>query len=187
MNRTNVRDGGFSILEILVALALSSLVIMALGGLLSLVIKARTGIDEGTRIERALIDLQSILRLTGEAAGLTIADPDDAAFTLMVASAGPDHPAEVSSRVTLEVTPQTKVLALQRGNRNTHADISVFDSVALEYLHTGSEPVWGHADSVVAGPIIAARLRLAFRSRVWRPLLWIVSPFEAYHSGATGT
>jgi hypothetical protein len=179
MKPASTPDGGFSIIEVLVALALCSLVVMGIGGLVSLAVQARSSVDETAKVQVALVDLQAILLLTGEATNLAVVKPTAEGFDLVIPKVG--AASEISRRVELSASDGR--LELTRGDRIAIADLSVFDSAALEYLALDPDPAWMSGDALMQSMPVGARLRLELKDRVWRPLVWMISPFEVVPLG----
>jgi prepilin-type N-terminal cleavage/methylation domain-containing protein len=171
-------DGGFSLVEVLVGLAIASVVVMGIGGLMSLAISVRASADEGNRVQRALVDLQAILHLAREATDLNIAHVADFEFSLQPVGTVSDEAPAIVQTLSLSEGSGKTMLELVRGDRHSAADLSAFEAAGLEYLTVDPDMKWQVADRIGAGHVIGARLRLQLRERVWRPLIWMVSPFE---------
>jgi prepilin-type N-terminal cleavage/methylation domain-containing protein len=165
-------DAGFSLLEILVALAIASLVAMAIGGLFALTGTLRTRLSETAQLEAALVDVQGLAQLLSAEIGLRLADPAADGFELVrpdpIAGNQPAPLAQLrlAQGKRLEVTQATRVAT---------AEVVAFESTGLEYLvrAPGGAMKWQPASAANSAAPIAVRLRLVLRDRVWRPLLWV--------------
>ncbi|MBI4924136.1 MAG: prepilin-type N-terminal cleavage/methylation domain-containing protein [Devosia nanyangense] len=168
-------DAGFSILEVLVALAIASLVTMAIGGLFVLASTVHGRVDEAERVETALLDVQGLLRIASDAVDLMIARPAADGFALVDANPG----AGASPGNDQNLSLRSKRAELARPDSAAAADLSIFEKASLEYLTVAAEgAVWKSAETLGGGKPVAVRFRLQLHARVWRPLIWIASSLD---------
>ncbi len=166
-------DAGFSLLELLVALAIAALVAMVIGGLFVVTATLRGRVAETARIEAALVDLQGLTQVMSSDLGLHLERASPAGFDLAPATA---DAAATTVGFRLIGAAASSVAQLTRKTLVAAASLSTFEDVGLEYLV--SKPAGGadwerQPDSTVAP--VGARLLLKLHDRVWRPLLWIES------------
>lgn len=165
-------DAGFSIIELLVAVAIASLVVIGIGALFAIGSQVRDRSADSAAVQSALIELQAMATLATSEVGLTITAPSDAGFALTALEAGRTGFEGWDVRM-IEVSPEAR-LELRRSSNTSSVDLAAFDAVAIEYLVVGSQSMdWVGGTSTAGTEIRAARLRLSLGSRVWRPLIWI--------------
>jgi prepilin-type N-terminal cleavage/methylation domain-containing protein len=165
-------DAGFSIIELLVAIAIASLVVIGIGALFAIGSQVRDRGTDSAAVQSALIDLQALATLATSEVGLTITTPSDAGFALTPLEAGRAGFEGWEVRLT-RPSPEAR-LELRRGSNASSVDLATFDAVSIEYLVVGSQSTdWVGGASTAGTEIRAARLRLGLGARVWRPLIWI--------------
>lgn len=163
-------DAGFSLVELLVAIAITSMVVLAIGGLLTLGVRVKDRGDEAMTVQIALMDVEALAGLADGEVGFALAKPTDDGFEL-----------ERRDGLTWSMALAGEAVELRRGERISRALLSAFERVSLEYLAvTGKAGAWVEARRIGATTAsIAVRLRLQRGERVWRPLMWIAdSPAE---------
>ncbi len=165
-------DAGFTIIELLVAVAIASLVVIGIGALFAITGQLRDRAADSTAVQAALVDLQALATLADSEVGLSIATPSEAGFAL--APLQPGQAQLGNWEVRLIPTAPDARLELWRGSNASSVDLAAFDAVGIEYLVVGSQSAaWTGGASIGGADVRAARLRLTLGSRVWRPLLWI--------------
>lgn len=173
----NRPDAGFTVVELLVAVAIASLLVIGIGALFTIGAELRDRSADNAAVQAALIELQAIATLARSDVGLTIATPSETGFALIPAEASQTELAGWEVRVTRHV-PDLRLELRSRSNVSS-VDLAAFDAVGLEYLVVGSEaPAWTGGASIAGAEARAARLRLTLGSRVWRPLIWIPVTFD---------
>jgi hypothetical protein len=164
-------DAGFGILELLIAVAIGSLVIVAIGGLFAVGLEVRDRADLNAGVQATLIELQALAGLAASDIGMIATSASPGGFAL-VGSIDPN----LTVTVRLQTIAASARVELSRGDKTSSVDLSVFEAAAIEYLATSSQPGrWSDAAGVGANQMRGARLRLTSGIRVWRPLLWIES------------
>lgn len=165
-------DAGFTIIELLVAVAIASLVLIGIGGLFAVGAQVRDRAADNAAVQSALIELQALLSLATSEVGLKAAAPADTGFALDVVA---ERRVELEGwSVALQRPPSGPRVELQRGASTSSVDLTAYDAAALEYLVVSSDtPSWVSAVEVAGAEIRAVRLRLELGARVWRPLIWI--------------
>jgi hypothetical protein len=172
-------DAGFGILEVLVALAIASLVTMAIGGLLVLASTVHGRVDEAERVETALLDVQGLLRIATDSVGLMIVRPAADGFALVDASPVAGSSPADDQNLLLRSKDASKRVELARNGSAAAADLSIFEKASLEYLTVAAEgAVWKPAATIGGGKPVAARFRLQLHARVWRPVIWLASRLD---------
>lgn len=166
-------DAGFSIVELLVAVAIASLAVIAIGALFAVGLQVRDRAADNAAVQSTLIELQALMALATSEVGVELTAPSETDFAL---EAVQESRAElVNWGVQLTSAPQARI-ELRRGSNASSVDLSAFDTAVIEYLVVSSEaPSWTSGAGVGGSEARAARLRLSFGQRVWRPLIWIAS------------
>lgn len=165
-------DAGFTIVELLVAVAIASLVVIGIGALFAIGTEVRGRAADNAAVQASLIELQALAGLANSEVGLTITSPSEAGFALVPLQ--PGRSGLDGWRAQLIRAATAVRIELHRGSNVSSVDLAAFDAVAIEYLVVGSSSAdWTGGASVGGAAVQAARLRLALGSRVWRPLLWI--------------
>lgn len=171
-------DAGFTIIELLVAVAIASLVVIGIGALFAIGATVRDRATDSAAVQAALIELQALASLANSEVGLAIVTPSEAGFALQPAE--PGRSGLDGWRVQLVRPAAGARIELHRGNNASSVDLAAFDAVGIEYLVVGSQSVaWTAGASVGGADARAARLRLTLGPRVWRPLLWIPVTYRA--------
>jgi len=172
-------EDGFTLLEVLIALVLSSVLMMAVGGLFVFAGQLRDEVKTTGAIERSLLDLRAlrsalILWSTGFEA-ITLAGVSETGFTETRVSQGAAT-SEVS--VALNAPSDTKPRSLEiqppSAGQAASVDLSAFDGEAIEYLTLGGPgPDWVHASQLGDAKPRAIRLVLQKAQRRWFTMLWV--------------
>lgn len=173
MRHATQSDRGFSVLEVLVALAIASTAMVALGALFQLAMRVSETIATSKRVHTALLDLQGVLDVLGETR--------DEAHNTSGQSFDLTSPRDEDvAHITLAAGgAENRELLITGSSGSTRADLTVFDEAKLEYLHRVEPATLRWVEAVPASDLVlAARLRLKLGERVWRPLVWIVSPID---------
>jgi len=169
-------DGGFSMVELLVALALAALVAMAAAGLLTLGLTVRDRVEETSRVEAALVELKGLTNALAIGSRTSLAVPATDGFALRQAADG--APPFDLGRFLLVVEAPSSVV-YEGGGRSSSVDLSAFDQVGIEYLEvTPQAHAWKPSGQLTTSPV-AARLRLSAATLTWRLLLWMQLPDDA--------
>jgi prepilin-type N-terminal cleavage/methylation domain-containing protein len=169
-------DAGFTIIELLVAVAIASLVVIGIGGLFAIGSQVRSRAADNVAVQTALIDLQAMMSLATSELGLAITTPSDAGFGLAVLER--TRTGLEGWGVHLIRSPSNLEIELRRGNNASSVNLSAFDTATLEYLDvTSHSPKWVGVTGGQGDEVRAARLRLGLGARVWRPLIWIPSNY----------
>ncbi|OEO31855.1 hypothetical protein VW23_014355 [Devosia insulae DS-56] len=165
-------DAGFTIVELLVAVAIASLLVIGIGALFAIGGQVRDRAADNAAVQAALIELQALATLATSEVGLAIATPSAAGFALTPLETGRPELDGWEVRLT-QAAPDLR-LELRRRSNVSSVDLAAFDAVGIEYLVVDSQsPAWTGGASVAGAEARAVRLRLTLGSRVWRPLLWI--------------
>lgn len=171
-------DAGFTIVELLVAVAIASLVVIGIGTLFAIGMQVRDRAAESAAVQSSLIELQALAGLANSEVGLTITTPSEAGFALVPLQPGRSDLDGWRAQL-IQAAPAVRI-ELRRGNNVSSVDLAAFDAVSIEYLVVGSNSAaWIGGASFGGADVQAARLRLVLGSRVWRPLLWIPVTYTA--------
>jgi hypothetical protein len=168
-----VADDGFSIAELLVALAITSFIALAIGGLLTAGLRANEHVDENAAIQSALVDLQGLAALAASEVGFALSEVGERGFAL-VRQRSMEPP--VTWTVGLRSEHGETAIELWREKRRSAASLAAFDAASLEYLtqDMGGDPSWVAASRGLR-TALAVRLKLERGRRVWRPLVWMAA------------
>lgn len=154
-------DSGFSMVEMLVALAIAALLAIASGSLIALGAGTKERVEDVAQIEAALVSLNSIAALAASELHDRIEVADADGFSL----SGEGQP--------LRFDLKAKLLGLRDGDAQNQVDLAAFDTARFEYLV--DEPQggrWLDGRSTSQRELVGARLTLRHGSRTWRPLVW---------------
>lgn len=162
-------EDGFSIIELLVAIAITSFVVLAIGGLLTLGLRVKERVDENSAVQSALIDLQGFAVLAASEVGFAVSAIGERGFKLL-------KPRASEAPIAWSVEIRDAEIELHRGRRKSTVKLSVFESAELEYLASSAGPAKWTSTKPGLSDALAVRLRLERDRRVWRPLIWISSP-----------
>jgi prepilin-type N-terminal cleavage/methylation domain-containing protein len=173
MMRATQSDRGFSVLEVLVALAIASTAMVALGALFQLAMRVSETMATSKRVHTALLDLQGVLQVLEEKQD-EVHGATGRSFDLTSPNA------EAIAHVTLGAeNAEGRELLVSGPSGSTRADLAIFEDARLEYLYRIEPSTLRWAEAVPApDAVLGARLRLTLGERVWRPLIWIVSPID---------
>jgi prepilin-type N-terminal cleavage/methylation domain-containing protein len=173
MNAIVPSDAGFSLLEMLAALAIASFVVLSIGGLLLIGVHLRDRDLESTKVATSLLELQTLFLLTGGDLDRQIDGARDNGFALVPHSGqSVAHPL----RLDLAANAESRALEFVGIDETGVIDLTAFNAVSLQYLTLGAQsPHWVRAAELAAMAPIAARLILKLNQRVWRPLVWVAS------------
>ena len=165
-------DDGFSIVELLVAIAITSFVVLAIGGLLTLGLRVKERVDENGAVQSALIDLQGLAALAASEVGFVANTIGERSFTLVKESAARSP---VAWSVALHSAVDGADIELKRERRTSAVSLTAFDTTELEYLAlVAGRYSWNTAKGGIRSAL-GIRLKLQQDNRVWRPLIWIAS------------
>ena len=175
MSRAVAHESGFSVLEVLVALAIASIATIALGAMSYLAIRVGDAVSSSRRVQIALLDLQGVQKVLGDSEAGDIVQPATGSFVL--ASSANDQPV---AEVRLTGGSEPHGLVLSGRSVLTRADLAAFDEVGFEYLERAdaSGARWV-ATSQQSDAVLGVRMTLRLGGRVWRPLIWIAAAEQA--------
>jgi hypothetical protein len=167
----STHDSGFGILEVLVALAIASAAVVALGSLFHLAMRLSDTLSMSRRVHVALQDLQGVLGFLTEDRALEVRQGSPGSFVLTSRTT----PGELAS-VDLRKGPVSAELVISGPQLSARADLATFDEAQFEYLERPSPGAsrW-IASSQSPGVPLAVRMKLRLGDRIWRPLIWIAS------------
>jgi len=164
-------EAGFGMVELLVALAICAVLAMGAGSLIGLGLKLRDRVELTTEVQQALLDLRAVSSAFGGGAWVGLGDRGDESFQLCRGGSGLDLTFVGAFALSADHASYSTAFA------SSTADISVFETQALEYLVvTPTEQRWRSADELAGARPVAARLTLGLGARTWRMLLWIAQP-----------
>lgn len=170
MASTAAADGGFSMVELLVTLALAALVAMAAAGLLTLGLTARDRVDQAGRLQAALVELRGLTTALAAGSRVSLFAPAADGFALRAMTDGAP-PLDLGRLRLIAGAPFS--VGYEGGGRTSSVDLSAFDQVGMEYLEVLPQAhAWKPSGQLLANPV-AARLRLASGALTWRLLLWM--------------
>jgi len=172
-------DSGFSLVEVMVALVVISLLCVSLGGLVAFAVELKTRTETAQRLGSAVGQLEAFRNLLGDVAGraaeISIANPGQQGFELKGKG-----PGAIDLLVDLALTGGSAPSTLEvhfgdsPQSRTTIVDLSPFDHGSIDYLTPqGDALAWRGAESVQGVPL-ASRLTMSTGTRQWSILLWVV-------------
>jgi hypothetical protein len=152
-------------------------VTIGLGGLLVLAASAGARVDEASRVDTALTNLQVVLETLSRRVDLQAQSISDDGILLAVpVNGGVAVLPPLQVAVRLEESDQPSAHLLMTGGALGTVGLGVFEHSSLEYLFARAGAfVWGGGSAVGPLKVVAVRLRLELHHRVWRPLIWIES------------
>jgi prepilin-type N-terminal cleavage/methylation domain-containing protein len=167
-------SAGFSLVELLVALAVASAVIVGLGAIFVFAGELRSRTSEVAAVDSALVDV-AVLGLQVERfakAGIVVKSRTQ--FDL-VPLADADHVLSFTlSSEDRSLDMDRPTLSFDGSPQRTSVDVSVFDVAQFEYLlDDAGVPRWTAAESQPPTEVLAARLLLKKRHRTWPLVIWV--------------
>lgn len=159
------RDAGFGLVELLVALAICSLIVLGIGGLLTFVGQLRDRSESTTAVQRALLDLMAVASALSEPSGAGLVSVTPSGFTLHVPPATP--------LATVTLREGRLEVQYSRTENAISVDLSAFETASLEYLAISSQAADWRATLELPESPRAVRLHLTKRLWRWPLLLWI--------------
>lgn len=179
-HRLEHRDAGFTLLEVLVALVLASLLMIAVGALFVFVGQLRDRVKTTGMIEQSLLDARAAGSvLSSWSSGLnkvSVATVDVTGFSIQRISAADGMTAV--ARVTLRPSADRHASFLSISNSAdtspSSVDLSAFDTAEIEYLTSTAQSIaWVKPDQLGAAKPRAIRLDLTSNPRRWLVILWV--------------
>lgn len=173
-------DAGFTLLEVLVALVLASLLMIAVGGLFVFVGQLHDRVKTTGLIEQSLLDARAAgAVLSSWSSGLnkvSITGIDPAGFSVQRISAADGTTAV--ARVTLGGSDDKHAAFLGVSNSAdappSSVDLSAFDTAEIEYLTSTAQSIaWVRTDQLGTAKLRAIRLDLTSNLRRWFVILWV--------------
>lgn len=164
-------DDGFSLVEVIVALAILSVLVMAIGGLIQFGSQLQSRTAHEARIELALIDALALRSDLGrwQTSGEQSVAPSSDGFILTKSDAD-----AVKRGITLAIDVENTLTVRSSGaDVFSSVDLSVFESAQIEYLSTVGESDWRGASAAGSEAVDAIRLVLTDEDRQWWAVLWI--------------
>lgn len=153
--------------ELLVALAIGSLVMMGAGGLLAMGLTVRERVESAEALQRNLLDLRSLTSTLVGGSFVLLGDANDSGFVLC--------------RVLPNSTPARLGEFRLEGDQAVYREKSetvstttdAFERVNVEYLVVGpTQQSWLTSADLQGARPVGARLRLVWREWTWPLLLW---------------
>jgi prepilin-type N-terminal cleavage/methylation domain-containing protein len=167
-------DGGFSMVELLVALAISSLIVVGIGGLFAYSGELRSRSEQTTRIQAALIDLRSVASVLRGLPQTVVEGRVPAGFELLHQPGQGTTEADRSSAARVYLQDTAFFIQYQVSGQISSVDLSPFDRAAIEYLvRPAQSPAWVSADQIGSQAILGVRLSLYERHRHWPLAIWM--------------
>jgi len=160
-SRTNLSSAGFSLVEVLVALAIVAGLMVGIGALTGTVTSRTARARDAETILTTLIEVEGAALSLGQSRAdrLLVALPDR--FDL-----SPDAHAKLTR------SDQAMRFELDNASATSRLDLSVFDTASLEYLSPSAASLWSATPPDLAA-VTGIRVILRHGSRTWRPLLWL--------------
>lgn len=174
-NRPDLEEAGFSLVEVLVAVAIISGLIMGIGALITNVAELSSRTEATSRIMAALIEVNTLRGLAGAEIAVTATRPTSIGFDLEPQPGGQRPP--VPRKFFLNGAGAKVQLEYASGDARAAVDLSIFEAISIEYFVPSAQTLlWQDTplDSAIAG----ARLVLRYGARVWRPLIWMRSEYR---------
>ena len=167
------QDQGFTLIELLVALAVASAIAVALGGLLSFSVEAKSRADGAAAIQTSLLELKIAAQLIARALPVTATLSVNGSGGQLTIVATVTESATPPITVLVHLDARQLVLTDARGRSIGPVDLGMFETAQLEFLTvTDGAPHWLNETAAAGQTILAMRIGLEAMRRRWPVLLW---------------
>lgn len=174
-------EAGFSLVEVLVALVVASMLALAVGGLIGFAIDLEDRSERSDKTIAAILDLEAlrsaILEAAGPSKGVAIDEARRSGFKLIAERDRQNIPMMIEILAAADARPAAINLTFGMADDATAStvDLSQFDTAMIDYLVSSAEILsWTGGDSV-GDVALAARLLVTQGTRQWAVPLWVVS------------
>jgi prepilin-type N-terminal cleavage/methylation domain-containing protein len=168
---------GFSLVELLVALAVGSAIAVGLGGLLALAGELRSRTSDVAAVSSTLVDMETLALLLEHSRKGEITRFDDTHFEIVLPPAGPRDAGALSIVVAdrhITVSAGVNKASTEAAPPTSSVDVSVFDMARFEYLLEDIGGArWAAAELTSDGAVLAVRAVLRRDHRTWPVVLWV--------------
>lgn len=175
MTRGDAHDDGFGLVEVLMALAIASLVTIGTAGVLAFSRELHVRTVQAEVVEAAIMKLSTLAALVEGSLPSRI---DGTAYDRFgIEALGAMHPRTPIVRFALQ-GGQLLVGAdgdqSQAVSPSSFVDLSAFDAAEFEYLVDSTEAfTWVTADQIGRASVLASRIVLIASHRRWPVVLWL--------------
>lgn len=165
-------DEGIGILELLVGLAITSLLVVAVGWFLSMAVGLRNLTDRSSDIDRALLRLTGLEANLTHAPGKVVRDGSNLKIDYEAVGHG-KYSAKLQFRELADAGTRS-IVAVGDTLPEASVDLSSFDIVSLQvFSGDAGSMTWKPLSAIGASDQIeGVRLQLGAMSRSWYPILW---------------
>jgi prepilin-type N-terminal cleavage/methylation domain-containing protein len=171
VKRVSKADTGFSLIEVVVGLAVTSAVLMGLTGVFSVVGSAKSRSEEAQVVVDALVNVKALATQLG--AHKLVFGTSETDFVGFVGLFEPEL------RIDIGLDGEHRLRANVVREPSSLIDLSNFDSVALEvFTEIGGTYSWIALSPTHPAPPLLLRVRLAKEHRMWSVVLWGAGPLD---------
>lgn len=165
-------ESGFSLVEVVVAMAIVGGLIVGIGALLAGVGQLGSRARASSAILEALLEVNALRSLAGVETAVIATEPSATGFVLQpVAAQGGVEP----SRFRLATESSAGRLDFTTASTSATVDLSAFETISIEYFSPADQTSFWDATPASDSDVQGARLVLRSGDRVWRPLVWMRS------------
>ena len=165
------RAAGFSLVEVLVAIAIAAGLIVGLGALLTNVGELGSRAEENNRILEALVEINAFRAFVSTPAPAIAVQASTSGFVI-APDPGEQQPVQ-SAEISVAGANTEAELHYARGDASAAVDLSAFESISIEYLSVSAQTFAWQQALLADSEVQAARLVLRRGARIWRPLIWM--------------
>lgn len=167
-------DSGLSLVEVLVALAITAMLAMAMTWFFSMVLRVRDVSEHSVLVDRALIRLVGLSANLGQSAPRSVIVKEGGNIEFRYEGVGV---APYSALVEVAQDARSEATTLHATGATlpeVTVDLGAFESQALEaFGRHEAKGEWRDIDGWPPGtPVDGLRLRLSLMSRTWFPVIW---------------
>lgn len=170
--RLHNEQAGFGLVELLVALAITSLIVVGIGGMFAFAGQLRDRSESTAAVQRTLLELFAISSALGERTGTRLTYAAATGFDIeMSPTGGEARDVQLYARIVL-AADRLDILYTD-ANSSISVDLSAFETTRLEYFATSGQtvdwqPIWERSSAPSA-----VRLLTTKASWQWPVMLWL--------------
>lgn len=169
-------DRGVTLVELLIGLAIASMLAMALGGLLTFSVQAKDSVDRASAVTGSLIELEISADLLDRLIPVNATLRLDRQSNALSVWAETPNTAPQRIRIELQSADDqgsALVLSDDKGHDIGPVSLAVFDTVEIDFLVLKNDRLaWIPAAEARGGGLLGMRLLVEANGRHWPVLLW---------------